>query len=175
MDVRDVTVERSKVFADVAVFIPSVNHDDRGSIFTTYHKDIYDSYLPQELTFKHDKFAESRNNVLRGLHGDNKTWKLITCIRGRILEVVADMRPDSKTYLKWDSWVLDDENKKQILVPPNFVNGYYVISDDAVFHYKLAYEGEYIDAQDQLVVKWNDNRLGVKWPTENPILQGRDR
>jgi dTDP-4-dehydrorhamnose 3,5-epimerase len=89
--------------------------------------------------------------------------------------VAADMNPASPTYLKWESFELNDKNKKQILVPPNFVNGYCVLSESAVFHYKLAYTGEYIDAADQVVVKWNDERLNINWPVKNPILQERDK
>ena len=175
MTFKDLDIEESKVFSEVKIITPSVNRDERGTIFTTYSKNDYNNFLPAGLEFIHDKFAESRKNVLRGLHGDNKTWKLITCIHGEIFEVVADMRPDSKTYLKWDSFQLDDKYKKQILVPPDFVNGYCVLSEIAVFHYKLAYEGNYVDAADQIVVKWNDERLKINWPVKNPILQARDR
>lgn len=85
------------------------------------------------------------------------------------------MRPNSPTYLKWDSFELNSENKKQILVPPNYVNGYCVLNDFAIFHYKLAYEGEYFDTAQQMVVKWNDERLKINWPVKEPILQARDK
>jgi dTDP-4-dehydrorhamnose 3,5-epimerase len=175
MSFKEFKVEQSNIFPEVKIFTPSVNSDERGTIFTTYSKDDYNKFLPPGLEFIHDKFAESKQNVLRGLHGDNKTWKLISCIHGNIFEVIADMRPTSKTYLRWDSFELDDKNKKQILVPPDFVNGYCVLSDFAVFHYKLAYRGDYIDASDQLVVKWNDERLKINWPIKNPVLQPRDK
>lgn len=175
MSFKEVQIEKSKILDEVIIFTPSVNEDNRGTIFTTYNKDVYNQYLPSGLDFIHDKFAESKKDVLRGLHGDNKTWKLITCIYGEIFEVVVDMRPESPTYLKWDAFELSDKNKKQILVPPNFVNGYCVLSDFAVFHYKLAYGGEYFDVAQQMVVKWNDERLNINWPVKNPILQTRDK
>ena len=112
---------------------------------------------------------------MRGLHGDNKTWKLITCIYGEIFEAVADMREDSPDYMKWESFELNSKNKRQILVPPNFVNGYYVISEFAVFHYKLAYEGEYFDVAKQTTIRWNDEKLNINWPCSDPILQSRDK
>jgi len=171
---NELKITKAETLTDIFVFTPSVNHDDRGSIFTTYVKDQYDKFLPNGINFIHDKFAESKNNVLRGLHGDNKTWKLITCIYGDIFEVVVDMRPGSPTYLKWDAFELNDKNKKQILVPPDFVNGYCVLSDFAVFHYKLAYEGEYFDVAQQMVIKWDDPRININWPVKNPILQARD-
>lgn len=171
----DINVTKSKIFKDVYIFKPSIGIDDRGTIFTTYDKVKYDKYLPDNLSFIHDKFAESKYNVLRGLHGDSKTWKLISCISGEIYEVVVDMRPNSPTYLKWDSLVLNDRNKLQVLIPPYFVNGYYVMSDHATFHYKLAYEGEYFDVKDQKVVKWDDPKLNILWPCIDPILQDRDK
>jgi dTDP-4-dehydrorhamnose 3,5-epimerase len=175
MSFDDLLIEHSAKLNEVKIFTPSVNYDNRGTIFTTYSKDAYQKFLPGGLEFIHDKFAESKKNVLRGLHGDSKTWKLITCIYGEIFEVVADVRPESETYLRWDAFELNALNKKQILVPPGYVNGYCVISDFAVFHYKLAYEGEYFDVAQQMVVKWDDERLNINWPCKDPILQARDK
>lgn len=167
-------VENGITLNEIKIFVPSVGEDNRGTIFTTFDNLFYGNFLPKGLEFNHDKFAESKKNVLRGLHGDSKTWKLISCIYGDIVEVVADMREGSSHYLKWELFNLSGENKKQILVPPGYVNGYYVLSDFAVFHYKLAYEGKYFDVEDQLVVKWNDSRLDIDWPCDSPILSSRD-
>jgi len=175
MSYKDITIERSEIFPEVIIIKPSVSVDLRGTIFTTYIEDLYNTFLPSNLKFIHDKFAESKRNVLRGLHGDDKTWKLVSCIHGEIYQVVVDYRPDSETYLRWDSWILNDQNKNQILVPPNFVNGYLVLSESATFHYKLAYKGEYFDVNKQFVIKWNDARLNIPWPVKTPILQERDK
>ena len=175
MSYKDFEIIKSKVFDEVLIIKPSIFEDLRGNIFTSYNKEIYENdILPKYLDFKHDKFAESKKNVLRGLHGDNKTWKLVSCVYGEILEVVVDMRENSPTYLKWESYNLEANNYKQVLIPPGFVNGYYVKTDKAVFHYKLAYDGEYIDADKQITVAWNDERIGINWPCNNPILQERD-
>lgn len=175
MSYKDFEVIHSKIIPDVFVIKPSVFYDLRGNIYTTYNKEIYRDLLGKELNFVHDKFAESKQDVLRGLHGDNKTWKLVSCVYGQIYEVVVDMRPESPTYLKWDGWELNSDDYRQVLIPPNFVNGYFVKSPKAVFHYKLAYEGEYIDAAEQITVAWNDEKLGIKWPSDDPILQERDK
>ena len=171
----DLKINSGNILKEVIVFEPSISCDNRGTIFTSYQKDLYNKYLPKGLDFIHDKFAESKKNVLRGLHGDTKTWKLISCVFGQIYEVVVDMRPKSPTYLKWESFELNNQNNKQILVPPNFLNGYYVLSDNATFHYKLAYEGEYFDVGQQTVLKWNDETLKIAWPCTEPILQDRDK
>ena len=67
-------------------------------------------------------------------------------------QVIVDYRPNSQTYMKWQSFILDNENKKMILVPPGFANGFYVMSKTAVYHYKLAYSGNYNDADDQFTI-----------------------
>lgn len=175
MSYKDYTIERSKIIPDVMIIKPSVFWDLRGNIYTSFNADFYQEFLPKKLDFKHDKFAESNHNVLRGLHGDNKTWKLVSCVHGEIYEVVVDMRPDSPTYLKWDAFELKSDDYQQVLIPPNFVNGYYVKSEKAVFHYKLAYDGDYIDAGEQMTFVWNDEKFKIDWPCENPILQGRDK
>ena len=175
MSYSDIVVIRSKVIHDVLVFKPPVFWDNRGNIYTSFIKEFYENHLHSGLCFIHDKFAESKQNVLRGLHGDNKTWKLVSCVHGEIFEVIVDMRKDSPTYRKWDSFTLSADNYHQVLIPPNFVNGYYVKSETAVFHYKLAYTGEYLDAGDQMTIRWNDPELNIQWPCLNPILQNRDK
>lgn len=175
MSFKDIKVHRSEILTDVVIFEPSLFWDERGNIYTSYHKDFFSKYLPASLDFKHDKFAQSKHNVLRGLHGDHKTWKLVSCVWGEIYEVVVDMRSDSPSYKKWDAFELRSDRYRQVLIPPGFVNGYYVQSREAVFHYKLAYTGEYIDADEQLTVMWNDPEVGVKWPCSEPILQARDK
>jgi dTDP-4-dehydrorhamnose 3,5-epimerase len=168
-------IECSKIIDGVVTFSPSVNYDERGCIYTSYDKNHYDKYMSEPIKFYHDKIAYSKNNVLRGLHGDSKTWKLVSCLNGKIFQVVADMRPDSPSFMKWEGWTLDENNIKEILIPPNLLNGYYVLSPFATYHYKLAYRGAYIDANDQKVVRWNDRDLNIAWPCKDPILQPRDR
>ena len=172
---KDFNVKHSEIISDVFIFSPTVSRDKRGTIYTTFYQNFFNGYIPNGITFKHDKFSESKKNVLRGLHGDNKTWKLVTCIFGEIFQVVVDCRPESETYLKWDKFIINHENKLQVLLPPKFANGYLVLSDRAIYHYKLAYRGEYNDVEKQFVIKWNDPRLCIKWPIKNPIVLGRDQ
>ncbi len=171
----DLELIKPNKIADLHAFKLSVYNDFRGSIYTTYLKEKFKNYLPEDLEFIHDKFSCSKKNVLRGLHGDVKTWKLVTCVYGEIQQVVVDFRPESETYLQWESFIINDKNQTVILVPPNFANGYCALSDDVVYHYKLAYIGEYFDVEDQFVVKWNDSRLEIDWLIDDPILNDRDK
>ena len=109
------------------------------------------------------------------MHGDTKSWKLATCLSGEIYYVVGDYRKDSSTYLKWDWIILSEYNKKLVLVPPNFVNGFCVLSDKMTLYYKWAYPGGYPDVEDQFTVKWDNPKVNIDWPIDNPILSKRDR
>jgi dTDP-4-dehydrorhamnose 3,5-epimerase len=125
--------------------------------------------------FKHDKFSVSKKNVLRGIHGDTKSWKLVTCVYGEIQQVVVDLRKDSPTYLKWQDFIINNNSQQLILIPPYMGNSYYVNSEQAVYHYKLAYDGHYIDANEQFSIKWDDDRVGINWLSDTPFLSDRDK
>jgi dTDP-4-dehydrorhamnose 3,5-epimerase len=157
------------IFPEVKIFQPSSFEDYRGELYTLFNQDEH------ELVFNHDKIAISRQHVLRGLHGDDKAWKLITCVAGEIYLVVVDNRSESSNYLKWDSIILTANNRKQVLVPPMFANGHLVLSKSATFFYKWAYPGEYPDVKDQFSLKWNDPKINISWPINNPILSNRDK
>lgn len=175
MTYKDLIVKHSLILPDVLIFEPSMFWDLRGNIYTSFNQEFYKPHLSESLNFIHDKFAFNNHNVLRGLHGDHKTWKLVSCVFGELYEVVVDMRKNSPNFKKWDAFQLSAQRYLQVLIPPGFVNGYYVKSEQAVFHYKLAYTGDYIDAGEQMTFLWNDPDLKINWPCDNPILQSRDR
>jgi dTDP-4-dehydrorhamnose 3,5-epimerase len=167
-------IEKSKIINGVWIIKPSISSDNRGNIWTSFLQDEVEKLLPDGLNFKHDKFSESRHNVLRGIHGDSKTWKLVTCVFGEIHQVVADLRESSPTFMKWEKFVINKDSQFIILIPPGVGNAYYVSSTQAVYHYKLAYLGNYLDSNDQFTYKWNDKNLGINWPMKKPILSDRD-
>lgn len=168
-------LEESSLINGVWIIKPSVGEDLRGNIWTSFLKDEIEKLLPSNLYFKHDKFSESKFNVLRGIHGDEKSWKLVTCVFGEIIQVVVDCRKDSPTFLKYQKFQINSKSPILVLIPPAMGNSYYVKSAQAVYHYKLAYEGEYIDADSQFSLKWNDSRIAIDWPTRTPILSERDK
>jgi len=157
------------IFSEVKVFQPDSFEDYRGELYTLFKQEEH------ELVFNHDKVSVSKQNVLRGLHGDSKAWKLITCLAGEIYLVVVDNRPSSDTYLTWDSIILTGKNRKQVLVPPMFANGHLVLSSEATFFYKWSYPGEYPDVKDQFSLNWKDPKINIYWPINNPILSKRDK
>jgi len=164
----------SKKIKDLKIITPSEFRESRGSIWTSYNNQDVGALLPQHMSFVHDKFSISKKHVLRGIHGDHKTWKLVSCVAGQILQVVVDMRENSESFLHWEAFDLGGDNRQMILLPPGFGNAFYVKSDQATYHYKLAYEGHYTDADEQFTVRWDDPRIKINWPTEEPILSDRD-
>ncbi len=167
------TITESKI-KGVWIIKPSIAEDNRGNIWTSFIKDEIEKLLPDDLYFKHDKFSESKKNVLRGIHGDEKSWKLVTCVYGSIQQVGVDCTKESGTYKKYESFEINEKNQLSVLIPPRFGNAYYVKSDQAVYHYKLAYGGDYIDADKQFSYKWNDPLFDIQWAADNPILSSRD-
>lgn len=151
----------------VEITMPMLNEDFRGTNAEIYNKSLYNF----DIDWKIDSVSVSNKHVLRGVHGDSKTYKLITCLFGTIYLLVVDNRKDSPNYRQWTSFTLSDKNKKQILVPPGFGNGHLVMSDQAVFHYKWS---EYYDRDAQFTVKWNDPEFEFWWPINKPILSERD-
>ena len=167
-------IENSTIFSEVKIVKPSISEDLRGNIWTSYKTSEISGIIPNNVSFIHDKFSLSKKNVLRGIHGDHKTWKLVTCVFGKIFQVVVDLREQSLTYKKWESFTIDALQPKSILVPPGFGNAFFVLSSSAIYHYKLAYSGDYIDSNDQFTHAWNDKLIGIQWPSKEPILSPRD-
>ena len=144
--------------------------DRRGMLWTSWEKKDF-----KHLNFNHDKFSISKKNVLRGLHCDFKSWKLITSVYGKFLLVAVNMQKNSKDYLAHKKWILDHKKPKSILIPPNYANGHLCLSDNCVFHYKWSYKGKYIDSKKQKSFRWNDPKFKILWPIKNPILSQRDK
>ncbi|MCR8679290.1 MULTISPECIES: dTDP-4-dehydrorhamnose 3,5-epimerase family protein [Campylobacter] len=168
-------IQESKKLKGVYIITPSKFQDLRGEIWSAYSSEALLKLLPKGLSFVLDKFTLSKPNVLRGIHGDHKSWKLVTCVTGEIHQVVVDCRKDSPTYLQYEKFIINSDNQKLILIPPYFGNAQYVSSKcDSMYYYKWAYEGEYVDASDQFTFAWNDPRIAIDWPTNTPILSNRD-
>ena len=113
-----------KIFTDkklreIKIFKPKTFSDFRGKIWTKWEKKFF-----KNIKFNLSKYTTSKKNVLRGFHGDSKSWKLVTCIKGEVLNVVVDYRKSSKNYLKYSSFVLNDKNKISVLIPPMFLNSW---------------------------------------------------
>lgn len=150
---------------------PTIFQDHRGIYVETYNEKLY--YDAGVLVkFVQDDISVSYHNVLRGIHGDYYTWKLISCLRGRLYLVVVNWIRESPQYKQWEGFYLDDNNHQQILVPPGFGNGHVVMSSQAIFHYK---QSTYYNRELQFTILWDDPELSIDWPVNHPVLSNRDR
>ncbi|MBW7990856.1 MAG: dTDP-4-keto-6-deoxy-D-glucose epimerase [Planctomycetes bacterium] len=164
-------IEISKTDLDgVLLITPGVFEDHRGEYIETYNESLYKKN-GIDTKFIQDDISVSTRNILRGIHGDDCTWKLISCLYGRFYLVVVNCDTESKDFGRWQSFVLSDRNRLQVLVPPKYGNAHLVLSDMTIFHYK---QSTYYDRTRQFTYKWNDQQFDIWWPIENPILSQRD-
>jgi dTDP-4-dehydrorhamnose 3,5-epimerase len=165
-----VKVTKTELDGVLLIDPPTKFEDFRGEYVEIYNRDIYrEAGVTQE--FLQDDISVSSRHVLRGFHGDSKTWKLISCLYGKFYVVVLNWDPESPQYRRWQGFTLSDKNRLQVLIPPKFGNSHLVLSDMAIFHYKQTTE---YDRASQFTVLWNDPTLKVWWPIQNPIVSQRD-
>lgn len=163
-------VKKTDLEGVLLIYPPTVFKDFRGEYVETYNKDLYHKN-GIDINFIQDDISYSKKNVLRGIHGDQKTWKLISCLFGEFYLMVVNNDPNSKQYMKSISFILSDKNRYQVLVPPKFGNGHLVLSDECIFHYK---QSTYYDREGQFTILWNDLKYNLDWPSSKPILSERD-
>ena len=149
---------------------PEVFEDFRGVYVQTYAEAQYRN-AGIDVKFVEDDVSMSQKHVLRGIHGDAKTWKLVSCLFGRFYLVVVICDEGSANFGKWEGFTLSDRNRYQVLIPPNHGNGHVVLSDWAIFHYK---QSHYYDPDSQFTYRWNDPKLGLWWPVKDPLVSQRD-
>jgi dTDP-4-dehydrorhamnose 3,5-epimerase len=140
----------------------TIFEDFRGTYVELYNEELYKEKIPVD--FIQDDISTSYQNVLRGIHGDTTTWKLVSCLYGSFYLVIVNNKPDSKQYKQWTSITL--------LIPPGFGNGHLVLTEQTIFHYK---QNTYYDRSTQFTIAWNDPNLNIYWPIKDPILSERDK
>ena len=167
-------IKESQKIKDLRVITPYVFHDFRGEYVETFSKKeyVFTDTDGTQVEFVEDDASVSKHGVLRGLHGDSKTWKLIQCLIGEIYFVVVDMRKGSPTYLNWEAFSVNEKNRLQILVPAGCANGHLCMSDRCLFSYKQSQY--YSGMENQFTVRWDDPKLNIFWPVKNPMISVRD-
>lgn len=163
-------VSKTKLDGVLLIKPPTIFNDFRGTYVENYNEKLYRE-AGIDVKFVQDDISVSRKNVLRGLHGDADTWKLISCLYGQFYLVVVNWDEASPQYRQWESFTLSDQNRLQVLIPPKFGNGHLVQSKLAIFHYK---QSTYYNRAGQFTIPWNDPDLNIDWPVKKPILSKRD-
>ena len=135
----------------------------------TCREEDFNRSISHELHFVQDNQSMSSRGVLRGLHfqkGDDSQAKLVRVLQGCVVDVAVDLRKNSPTYGKYVMVELSAENKRQLFIPRGFAHGFQVLSDTAVFTYKV--DNRYAP-ESECSIRYNDPTIGIEWP-----IQGDD-
>ena len=154
----------------VLLIEPEPFEDFRGSYVETWNKQAYEE-AGIDAEFVQDDVSISRRHVLRGIHGDSETCKLVTCLEGSFYLVVVNNDSRHAQFKKWEAFNLSETNRLQVYIPQKFGNGHVVMSDRAIFHYK---QNTYYNPEGQFTITWNDPEYNFWWPVKKPILSRRD-
>ncbi len=153
---------------------PEVHGDERGFMVETFRAaDWREAGI--DCDFVQENHSRSRAGILRGLHFQTRPGqaKLVRCARGRIWDVIVDVRPSSPTYGEWEAVELDDESMHQLYIPLGFAHGFCVLSDVADVVYKVS---SYYDPRYERGFAYDDPEVGIPWPSEMElVVSERDR
>jgi len=166
----DIEISKTELDGVLLIKPPTIFEDFRGTYVELFNEKLY-SEAGINIKFVEDDISVNSRYVLRGIHGDHETWKLISCLYGKFYLVVVNWNKDSAQFGKWQSFILSDHNRLQVLVPPKFGNGHLVLSELSIFHYK---QSSYYNRATQFTLLWNDPKLNIWWPIGNPVVSRRD-
>jgi len=161
-------------FEGLLILQPKIFKDDRGAFQESWNATTF-KQLGLPITFVQDNQSVSHKNVLRGLHFQHPPYaqgKLVRVTRGRALDVVVDLRKDSKTFKKHYKIELSDEKANMLWVPAGFAHGFVALENDTVFQYKC---DALYNPQTEDCLLWNDLSLGIDWEVESPIISDKDQ
>ena len=169
-----ITVSKTEL-EGVLIVEPKVFGDNRGWFMETYSKRDFEAAGIMADFVQDNRSYSSKKGIIRGLHFQKNPMcqaKLLTCLKGEILDVAVDLRKDSPTYKKWISVKLTAENKKQIFIPKGFAHGFVTLTDDVEIMYKCdeLYAPEYEGG-----IRFDDPEIGVDWGITDPILSEKDK
>jgi dTDP-4-dehydrorhamnose 3,5-epimerase len=156
----------------VLVLDPVVHEDDRGLFFESFNRDTF-AGLGIDVLFAQSNVSRSRRGVLRGMHYQwpNPQGKLINVLEGEVLDIAADIRPDSPTFRQWIAVSLTAENRRQLWIPEGYAHGFCTVSDQATISYQCTTP---YDRAADASIRWNDADLAIDWPVSDPLLSAKD-
>lgn len=162
-DFKDLLIIKNKIFSDL-----------RGVFFESFHESNFRVQSGLNISFVQDNTSLSSRNVLRGLHYQippKGQAKLITVLRGSVLDVVVDLRLHQPTFGKVFTMHLSSENYNQLFIPEGFAHGFYSLEDDTLFSYKCS---NYYSPQHERCIRWNSSGLEIPWPGDAPLVSAKD-
>lgn len=153
---------------------PRVFKDDRGYFFESYNEKTYNEILGN-VRFVQDNISESKKNVLRGLHFQtppHAQGKLVSVIRGSVLDVALDLRKGSPTYGSHQIIELSERDTYQFWIPPGFAHGFVALEDNTLFSYKCT---DFYSPANEKTLLWNDPAFGIDWKVITPLISDKDK
>ena len=155
-------------FKDLFLYKKDTYKDNRGYFRELFIEKNFKNKFPFDI------MSLSKKNVLRGLHLQmtNPQGKLLTVIRGKILDIAVDCRKKSKTYGKHFSIMLSDKDNTSLFIPKGFAHGFCSLEDNTILHYKCT---KYRSAKSEVGILWNDPELKIKWPIKKVIISKKDK
>ncbi len=162
---------------DLYVIEPKVFNDERGFFYEFFNQKVFEQLTGQKTGFVQDNLAQSRKGVLRGFHFQKEPYaqtKLVSVLNGAVLDVVVDLRKNSKTYKQHFSIILSAENKKQLFIPRGFAHAYLSLEDDSLFFYKI---DNFYHPESEAGIRFDDPDLNIDWQYDlsKLILSDKDR
>lgn len=161
----------------VFIIEPRVFGDERGYFFESFNAKEFAEKTGLEITFVQDNESKSRYGVLRGLHFQLPPYtqsKLVRVVKGKVLDVVVDIRKGSPTYGKYEMCELTEDNHRQFFVPKGMAHGFAVLSDEAIFQYKC---DDFYHPEAEGAIIWNDPDIAIQWPipADQVLLSEKDK
>ena len=160
--------------AGVFIIEPRVFGDARGYFMEAWKEEEFNQHIGR-VKFIQDNESKSSYGVLRGLHYQKGEWsqaKLVRVIKGRVLDVAVDIRKSSPTFGKHVMVELSEDNKRQFFIPRGFAHGFLVLSEEAIFTYKV--DNPYMPAE-EAGIRWNDPELAIEWPIDPAVVQTSEK
>ncbi len=154
---------------------PKVFGDNRGWFYESYSKEKFEKLGITADFVQDNRSFSAQKGTLRGLHcqtNPKAQAKLITCLKGAILDVAVDIRKGSPTYMKWVAVELNEDNKKMLYIPKGCLHGFVTLTDNVEVIYKV---DEYYSPENDRSVCFCDPEIGVEWGIENPVLSEKDK
>jgi len=161
---------------EVIIIEPKVFGDDRGYFMETFRQDLFENNI-RKINFIQDNESKSKRGVLRGLHYQLPPFaqsKLVRVIKGKVLDVAVDIRKNSPTFKQYVAVELSEDNKRQLFIPRGFAHGFLVLSDEAIFSYKV---DNYYSPEHDRSIRFDDLEIGINWnfSKEELIISEKDK
>ena len=169
-------IERTD-FKDVLLITPKSYQDKRGDFRESFRLDKLEEFIERKIVFCQDNIANSKKGVIRGLHYQLEPYsqsKLVSVIKGEVLDVVVDIRKGSPTFGKHISFVLNENNQQHLFIPRGYAHGYITLSNESIFHYKV---DNYYNKNSEGSIAYDDPKLKINWklPKSEFIVSKKDQ